>query len=134
MIILVAASAVALAGLQASINAPRDSFRACLRTASEKALGEKIGSDAIDGYLKNACSGQLASLRGALVAFDVKNGMAHAAADKDANMTVDDYMSGPIDHYKFAVAQNAPANAAQQASVSTPVKATPASVSTPPKP
>jgi len=116
MIVMLSASAIVLAGLQASIDVPRDAFRACLKEATTKAAGDKVAADAIETYLKTACSGQLGSLRNALVAFDLKNGMAHKAAESDANSTVDDYMSGPIDHYKFAAASTAkPAPAAPSA-------------------
>jgi hypothetical protein len=115
MILLVGASAIVLAGLQASIDVPRDAFRNCLKEATTKATSDKVAADGIEAYLKTACSGQLGSLRNALVAFDLKNGMAHKAAESDANSTVDDYMSGPIDHYKFAAASNPPAKPAAPA-------------------
>jgi hypothetical protein len=126
MIELLGASAIVLAGLQASIDVPRDAFRNCLKEASTKATGEKVAGDAIEAYLKTACSGQLGSLRSAIVAFDLKNGMAHKAAESDAVSTVDDYMSGPIDHYKFAAGNNAAAKpAAPAASTATAASATP---------
>jgi hypothetical protein len=131
MIVLLSASAMVLAGLQASIDVPRDAFRACLKEATTKATGDKVAADAIDAYLKTACSGQLGSLRNALVAFDLKNGMAHKAAESDANSTVDDYMSGPIDHYKFSVASNSkPAPPAAPATGSATAAAKPATPST----
>ena len=41
------------------------------------------------------------SLKTAVVAFRVKNGMARKAAADDAEMTVDDYVATPVDNYKF---------------------------------
>lgn len=129
MIALLGASAMVLAGLQASINVPRDAFRNCLKEASTKATSEKVAPDAIEAYLKTACSGQLGSLRNALLAFDLKNGMAHKVAESDASSTVDDYMSGPIEHYKFDAASNTkaapPAPAAPMATNPAPAAAKP---------
>ena len=138
MIPLVGASAIMLLGLQASIDGPRDSFRACLKQATTKATGEKVPADGIEAYLKTACSGQLGSLKNALVSFDLKNGMAHKAAESDASSTVDDYMSGPIDHYKFSAASVAAPAVASAPAVLTPAaapaKPAAASATQPPKP
>jgi hypothetical protein len=112
MIALLGATAITLAALQATINAPRDEFRDCLKSATQKATSEKVGADAIEGYLSSACSVQMQSLRSAVIAFRIKNGMAKKAAAEDAQMTVEDYMSSPIDNYKFLVGQNAPQPAA----------------------
>lgn len=133
MIALLGASAMILVAMQATINAPRDAFRNCLKEASTKATSEKVAGDAIETYLKSACSGQLGSLRGALVAFDMKNGMARKAAESDASSTVDDYMSGPIDHYKFAASATASAPEAAKAASPSPPQPTPASAPKPPK-
>ena len=134
MIPLVGASAIVLLGLQASIDGPRNAFRTCLHEAASKATGDKVTGDAIEAYLKTACSGQLGSLRNALVSFDMKNGMARKAAESDAVSTVDDYMSGPIDHYKFAATSNSAPAVASSPAVMTPAAA-PATPSTqPPKP
>jgi hypothetical protein len=125
MIALLGASAITLTALQAVINAPRDAFRACLKSATQKASTEKVGGDGIEAYLKGACGVQMQSLKSAVIEFRVKNGMARKSAVDDANMTVDDYMSSPVDNYKFMAEQNAPAKAAP----------TPAAASTqPPKP
>lgn len=108
MIAILGATAVTLAALQATINAPTEAFRACLREATTKATAEKVGADAIDGYLRGACSVQMDSLKSAVVAFRVKNGMTKAAAGEDAQMTVEDYLAAPIDRYKFMAELNAP--------------------------
>jgi len=101
--------------LQASISAPTDAFRACLREASTKATGEKVAADAIEPYLRSACSVQMDTLKSAVVAFRVKNGMKKAAASEDAAMTVDDYIAAPVDKYKFIAGMDAPAAAAPAA-------------------
>jgi hypothetical protein len=134
MIALLGASAIILTALQASIDVPRDAFRNCLKQATAKATSDKVGGDAIEAYLKSACSGQLGSLRSAVVAFDMKNGMARKTAETDATSTVDDYMSGPIEHYKFAAANNAPAPAAPPAAAPVTASAIPAAApANPPK-
>jgi hypothetical protein len=126
VIVVVIASAITLAALQASINAPTQSFRDCLRDAAAKATSEKVSGDNIEAYLRNACSGEMGALKSAIVAFRVKNGMAKKSAVSDADMTVDDYVATPVDNYKFLAAERAP----KQPAAPTP---TPASNPQPPK-
>ena len=136
MILLVVASAISMFALQAGIAAPTDAFRGCLREAATKAKSEKVSGDAIEAYLKSACTPQMGSLTDALVAFRMKNGMTRKAASIDAAMTVDDYVATPADNYKFMAANDAkPAAAAPAAPVpaAKPV-ATPAAATQPPKP
>jgi hypothetical protein len=133
MIAILGAAAIGLAGLQASIAAPTDAFRGCLREAVGKAKGEKVAGDAIEAYLKNACSVQMSTLKGAVVAFRMKNGMTRKAAADDADMTVDDYVGTPVDNYRFMADMNAPKSAAPATGATPP--ATPAAAPTqPPKP
>jgi hypothetical protein len=130
MIVLLAASSIVLTALQASINAPTDAFRGCLRQAVAKATSEKVGGDAIEAYLRNACGAEMQTLKNAVVAFRMKNGMAKKAASSDADMTVDDYIGTPVDNYKYMATMNAPA--AKPAPAPAQPAATPASVSSPP--
>ena len=131
MIALLGASAIILAALQATINAPTQAFRGCLREASAKAEKEKVAGEAIDAYLRNACSVQMGTLKSAVVAFRTKNGMARKVASADADMTVDDYVATTVDKYQFMAQMNAPKPAAQAAPA---VQATPAAAPQPPKP
>ncbi|HVU30580.1 MAG TPA: hypothetical protein VHE36_09285 [Sphingomicrobium sp.] len=108
MIALMGASALTLAALQASIAAPTSAFRNCLHDAASKATNEKVSADAIEGYLRNACTAQMGSLRDALIAFRMKNGMSKKAAADDAQMTIEDYVATPADNYKFLTQQNEP--------------------------
>ena len=108
MIALLGASALSLIALQAGITAPTDAFRGCLREASAKATNEKVAADAIEAYLRSACTVQMDSLRSAVVAFRVKNGMGKKAAAEDAAMTIDDYVATPVERYKFMVELNTP--------------------------
>jgi hypothetical protein len=128
MIVLLVASAISLAATQASIAGPTDAFRGCLREAAVKAKSDKVSGDGIEAYLKNACTAQMGSLKEALVAFRMKNGMSRKSAGDDAQMTVDDYVATP-----------ASMAAPKAASAPAPPAPTPASVSTtpatqPPKP
>lgn len=128
MIALVATSAIALSMLQASVVGPTESFRGCLREAATRATSQKVTGDKIEDYLRNACTAQMATLRDALVAFRLKNGMSKKAAADDAEMTVDDYVSTPADNYKFLLNENAPkssppAPAAAPAGASSPAPA-----------
>ena len=131
MIILVAASAISLAASQATIAAPTNAFRGCLRDAASKAKGEKVAGDAIEAYLKGACTAQMGTLKDALIAFRMKNGMSRKAAASDAEMTVDDYVATPADNYKFMAEQDAPKAAPAATAAPT---AIPAAVTQPPKP
>lgn len=124
MIILLGASSFILTALQASINAPTDAFRGCLKQATEKATADKVAPDTIETYLKSACGVQMTTLKSAVVAFRVKNGMSRKAALDDAEMTVDDYVASPSDNYKFIANMNQPKAATPAAP--TPATAQPA--------
>ena len=143
MIALIGASALALLGLQATINVPRDAFRTCLTKAADKATTDKVAAAGIEAYLKTACTVDANALRSAVIAFDTKNGMARKTAANDADSTVDDYVSSKVDHYKFVADMNAPAVKPAPAPATAPAVAalkpatpapTPAAVTTPPKP
>ena len=131
MIIFVAASAISLVASQASIAAPTNAFRGCLREAATKAKGEKVAGDAIEAYLKTACTAQMGTLKEAVIGFRMKNGMSRKAAASDAEMTVDDYVASPADNYKFMAQQDAPKAAPTTTVAPAPI---PASVTQPPKP
>ena len=108
MIVLLSASALTLAALQASITAPTTAFRGCLHDAVAKATSDKVSADTIETYLRGACTVQMGELTSAIVAFRTKNGMSKKAAADDAQMTIEDYVATPVDNYKFMAEQNAP--------------------------
>jgi hypothetical protein len=108
MIAMLGASAISLSLVQAAIAAPTHAFRECLREAATKAQSEKVGGDAIEDYLRNACTSEMGALKDAVVAFRMKNGMSKKAAASDADMTVEDYVATPADNYKFMINYNAP--------------------------
>ncbi len=115
MIVLLGASALILAALQASIATPTSAFRGCLHDAAVKATSDKVSADTIETYLRGACTVQMGTLKQALVDFRLKNGMSKKAAADDAEMTIDDYVSTPADNYKFIASQNEPAKPAPAA-------------------
>jgi hypothetical protein len=120
MVILVGASALMLAGLQASTTAATTSFRGCLHETVAKATSEKVSADTIETYLRDACTVQMGSLKQALVDFGIKNGMSRREAASDAQMTIDNYVSTPVDNYKFIAKQDTP-QSAPAAAQATPV-------------
>lgn len=132
MIALVVATSIILAALQASINAPTAAFRSCLKDAAGKATGEKVAGDAYEAYARNACSVPMSSLKSAVVAFRMKNGMGRKAAADDADMTVDDYLATSVDNYQFMANMNAPQKPAT--ATATPVAAPATSSPQQPKP
>lgn len=134
MIALVMASAMFLTGLQATINAPTTAFRGCLKQAGEKAKNEKVGPDAIEAYIRNACTVQGDALKTAVIAFRMKNGMAKKAAADDAVMTINDYVGTIVDNYQFMADYNKPKPAPAAAPAAPAAPTTPASQPKPPKP
>ena len=123
MVAVMLVPTIALSMLQASITAPTSAFRGCLHTAVDKAKTDKVGGDKIEDYLRTSCTVEMGTLKNALVAFRMQNGMGKKAAADDAAMTVDDYISTPADNYKFMLdldAKNAKPAAAAATSPQTP--------------
>jgi hypothetical protein len=133
MIALLGASAIVLAALQAAITAPTQAFRNCLHDASDKAAKEKVTGDAYEAYARNACTVQLDSLKSAVVAFRMKNGMSKKAAGSDADMTVDDYVATSVDKYQFMASQDAP-GPTPPPKAAPPAQVSSAAATQPPKP
>jgi hypothetical protein len=130
---MLGASAISLSLVQAAIAAPTHAFRECLREAATKAQSEKVGGDAIEDYLRNACTSEMGALKDAVVAFRMKNGMSKKAAASDADMTVEDYVATPADNYKFMINYNAPKPQPAAAPAATPAPAAaPAATPAPP--
>ena len=124
MITLIAASAMFLVADQAAISGPTMTFKDCLKTTSGQAAKDKVAGNAYEDYARKACSGQIESLRNALIGFEVKNGTKRADAAKDADMTVDDYLASSVDKYQF-MAGVAEDNAKQEAAAAAPKPAQP---------
>lgn len=100
MIIVTMASAVSLLALQASVNAPRSAFTACIKQAEAKAKNEKLKPDAFGEQVRAACSPAGEKLKSALVAFDTKNGIGRTQAGADAQMVLDDTIDAAVRTYK----------------------------------
>ena len=129
MIALLGASAIFLTASQAVINGPRDAFKACLKEASSKASNEKVKADAYEAYVRNACTNELGSFKGAVVKFDMGNKMSKKASDDDANSMIEDFVSSALDNYKY-LNRDSVAPVAKAASAPAPTPA----VTTPPPP
>ena len=134
MIVLLAASSITLTALQASINAPRDAFKTCLKEASSKASGEKVTADAYEAYVRNTCSSQVGSFKGAVVKFDMGNKMSKKSSDEDAEAMIADFVGSSLERYKSVTGATKQAAAAAPAvAATTPPQPTPAAAPQPPK-
>jgi hypothetical protein len=141
MIALVVGSALYMIAAQASMAAPTNAFKDCLKQTSAKAKNEKVAPANYEAYARNACGAQLSALTNVIMAFDMKNGMSKKTAASDAEMTAGDYLASSVDKYQYLtgvdadIARAEAKAAAPPASAATPVpQATPASVQQPPKP
>ena len=98
--------------LQASIAGPRQDFTDCLKKASLQAAAQQVAPDQYSAFATQQCSAAGASFKGALVAFDVKNGVKRDRASSDAQLQLDDYIAMSTEKYEskanFAKAKPAP--------------------------
>ena len=136
MIVLLAASSISLAALQASINAPREAFRNCLKEATSKASNDKVTSDAYGAYVRAACTSEVGSFKGAVVNFDMGNKMSKRASDEDAEAMIADFVDSSLERYKYMTGGGGPTKQAASAPVAaapTPPPPTPAAAPQPPK-
>ena len=141
MIALVMGSALYMIAMQASMAAPTNAFKDCLKATSAKAKSEKVTPANYEAYARSACSAQLSGLTSAITSFNVKNGMKRKDAADDAELTAGDYLSSSVDKYKYMAgvdADNAKVESAHVApppvAVTPPAQATPASAPQTPKP
>jgi len=142
MIALVMGSALYMIATQASMAAPTNAFKDCLRQTSAKAKNEKVAPANYEAYARNACSAQLGGLTNAITSFNVKNGMKRKDAADDAALTAGDYLASSVDKYQYLAgvdAENAKTESAAAApapapAATPPAQATPASAPQPPKP
>ena len=138
MIALVMGSVIYLVAAQATITAPTNAFKDCLKQTSAKAKNERVAPANYEAYARNACSAQLAGLTTAITSFNVKNGMKRKDAADDAELTAGDYLASSVDKYQYLAgvdSENAKAEAdakAKAAAAATP-PATPAAAPQEPK-
>jgi hypothetical protein len=90
----------------AAINNQRDAFMACLKSAEESAMTQKMPPDALEAHLRQTCAAAEAKLTASLMAFDLKNNVARKRAAADAKMQIDDFVNGSVEHYKKVLALN----------------------------
>ena len=103
MISFLIGGAIGLTALQAGIDTPRKNFVACLRTAHDAALTEKVAVPDYGAFIMKACDSQSNSLKAALVGFDVKNGIRRTQASADAQVQVDDYVAMSTEKFELRV-------------------------------
>ena len=109
MISLMVASAIGLTALQAGIDGPRKNFVACLRSAFDTALTQKVAVPDYGAYVIRTCQAPAGSLRSVLVGFDVKNGIKRTQASADAQLQIDDYVAMSTEKYESKVGKPKPA-------------------------
>ena len=129
MIALLMGSALFMVAAQASMAAPINAFKECLKQTSAKAKSEKVTGANYEAYARAACGAQLSALTNATVAFNMKNGMSKKAATSDAELTAGDYLASSVDKYQYLAgveADNAKAEAAARAPAPAAPSATPA--------
>jgi hypothetical protein len=134
MIVLVMGSALYMIAAQASMAAPTNAFKDCLRQTSAKAKTEKVAATAYEAYARSACGGQLNALTNAIAAFNVKNGMSKKAATSDAALTAGDYLSSSVEKYEYLAGVDAENSKATAAAAPAPVAASAATPTVQPTP
>ena len=100
MISLLVAGAVGLTALQAGIDVPRKNFGACLSSALDAAMAQKIAVPDYGAFVLKTCQAQADSLKTGLTGFDVKNGIKRAQATADAQAQIDDYLAMAAERYE----------------------------------
>ena len=84
----------------ATIDAPRNAFRACLKTFESNQMQAKVAAEAYASAVKSACSTEADALSNALVKYDVAMGNKRAAALTNAQRDVDDYRLTSEERYR----------------------------------
>lgn len=88
----------------AMIDAPRNAFRACLKTFETNQLNAKVDVGAYATAVKTACSPEAQALSDALVKYDVAMGTKRANALANAERDVDDYRLTSEERYRDQMA------------------------------
>ena len=83
-----------------SIDAPRNAFRACLKTFETSQMNAKVDAGAYATAVKSACSSEAQALSDALVRYDVAMGSKRASAQANAQRDVDDYRLTSEERYR----------------------------------
>ena len=109
MISILMGSAIALTALQAGIDIPRKNFGACLTSALDTAMAQKIAVADYGAFVLRTCEVQATSLKTGLVGFDVKNGIKRTQATADAQAQIDDYLAMAAERYESRAPKAKPA-------------------------
>ena len=84
----------------ASIDAPRHSFQACLKTFEGNQMRAKVAPEAYAAAVKSACPAEAQALSDALVKYDVAMGNKRTAAQENAQRDVEDYRLTSEERYR----------------------------------
>ena len=103
MISFLIAGSIGLLALQSGIDLPRKNFGACLSSALDSAMAQKIAAAEYGAFVVKSCEAQANSLKSGLIGFDVKNGIARTRASADAQAQIDDYMAMAAERYEARV-------------------------------
>ena len=109
MISLLVAGAIGLTALQAGIDIPRKNFGACLSSALDAAMAQKIAVPDYGAFVLKTCESHANSLKSGLIGFDVKNGVKRAQATADAQAQIDDYLAMAAERYESRAPKAKPA-------------------------
>jgi len=100
MISLMIASAIGLTAMQSGIDGPRKSFSACLSSALDAAMAQKIAVPDYAAFVAKTCEAHANGLKSGLIGFDVKNGVARTRASADAHAQIDEYLTVAAERYE----------------------------------
>lgn len=84
----------------ATIDAPRNAFRACLKTFESNQMKAKVDAGAYATAVKGACPTEAQALAEALIKYDVAMGTKRANAQSNAERDVDDYRLTSEERYR----------------------------------
>lgn len=83
-----------------SIDAPRNAFRACLKTFETNQMKAKVDAAAYADAVKAACPTEAQALSDALIKYDVAMGTKRASALSNAQRDVEDYRLTSEERYR----------------------------------
>lgn len=83
-----------------SIDAPRNAFRACLKTFESNQMKAKVDAAAYADAVKAACPTEAQALSDALIKYDVAMGTKRASAQSNAQRDVEDYRLTSEERYR----------------------------------
>jgi hypothetical protein len=84
----------------AMIDAPRNAFRACLKTFESNQMRAKVDASAYATAVKTACPTEAQALTDALVKYDVAMGNKRASAAANAERDLEDYRLTSEERYR----------------------------------